>query len=157
MIRLHYIAKGRPQVLRCEPHEVAAAVELLSIAGIKPRMSGMLPPKACEGRIFAQVGPSHPGEARCGRRRKAKEEGMEKTFHMCLDVRGALKNWKKKQFVGLFKIDGRPSTAGESIDMLHGELLKGHVVIPFGKCDNFDYSGGGCQGHADENQEASNA
>ena len=50
MIRLHYIAKGRLQVLRCEPHEVKAAVKLLALAGITPRVSGMLPPK---GRVAA--------------------------------------------------------------------------------------------------------
>lgn len=72
---------------------------------------------------------------------------MGKHFHICMDVRGALENMKGKQLAGMFIVDGRPSTAEESKDILYGELLKGHAVIPFGKCDNFDYSGGGCQGH----------
>lgn len=42
MIRLHYIAKGKPQVLRCEPHEVKAAVKMLNRLGINPRVSGRL-------------------------------------------------------------------------------------------------------------------
>lgn len=79
-----------------------------------------------------------------------------KQIHMCLDVRGFLKNSKKRDYKGMFKHDdGRTMTPDEAKDALLDELAKGHVVIPFGKpCDGFDYSGGGCPGHAipDETQ-----
>ncbi len=73
-----------------------------------------------------------------------------KIVHMCLDVRGALKTMTRRELAGMFKHDdGRKMTANEAKDALMDELAKGHEVIPFGKaCEGFDYSGGGCPGHA---------
>lgn len=76
---------------------------------------------------------------------------MGKIIHSCLDVRGALK-WPKGKLKGMFKHEsGRATTADESRSILFDELAKGHEVIPFGPCDNFDFKSG-CQGHqtADE-------
>lgn len=42
--------------------------------------------------------------------------------------------------------DGRSMTPEEARDQLYDELAKGHEVIPFGPCDNFDYKTG-CRGH----------
>lgn len=73
-----------------------------------------------------------------------------RTIHMCLSVRGALKNMTRRELGGMFEHDdGRKMTADEAKDALMDELSKGHEVIPFGKaCEGFDYSGGGCPGHA---------
>jgi hypothetical protein len=71
-----------------------------------------------------------------------------RSFHMCLDVRGALTNWKNKDFRGMFKHDdGRKMTTAEAKAELLEELSKGHNFIPFGKCDNFDHKEHGCLGH----------
>jgi len=67
--------------------------------------------------------------------------------HMCMDVRGALRNgmWK---LGGMQHDDGRPMTADEAFDALCDEIAKGRRVIPLGDCDNFDYQEG-CNGHSD--------
>ncbi|SEO65825.1 hypothetical protein SAMN05216316_0728 [Nitrosovibrio sp. Nv6] len=73
---------------------------------------------------------------------------MGKSYHMCLDVRGALTNWSDRNFRGVFTHDdGRKMTPAEAKSNLLDELSKGHEVIPCGKCDNFDFSGEGCLGH----------
>ena len=71
---------------------------------------------------------------------------MGKSFHMCINVKGVLTNWKHKDLKGMFSIDGRSSTADETKAILLDELSKGHECIPIGKCDNFDYKTG-CKGH----------
>ncbi|WP_250489944.1 hypothetical protein [Caballeronia sp. INML2] len=71
-----------------------------------------------------------------------------KSFHLCLDVRGALTNWKNKDFRGMFKHDdGRTMTPAEAKAELLEELSQGHNFIPFGTCDNFDHREHGCLGH----------
>ena len=71
-----------------------------------------------------------------------------KSFHMALDVRGALTNWKKKDFRGMFKHDdGRTMTPDEAKCVLLDELSKGRNLIPYGKCDHFDHKEHGCLGH----------
>jgi hypothetical protein len=74
-----------------------------------------------------------------------------KIAHLCLSVRGALKNWTPGDFVNLVRRDdGRWATPAEAKDFLLDELSKGHEVIPFGEpCEGFDYSGGGCPGHVE--------
>jgi hypothetical protein len=60
-------------------------------------------------------------------------------FHLCIDVNGVL--------LPLFTYMGeRPITYDEARAFLQDELAKGHEVIPFGKCDSFDYKEG-CPGH----------
>ncbi|WP_447639533.1 hypothetical protein [Pandoraea norimbergensis] len=69
-------------------------------------------------------------------------------FHLCLDVRGALTNWKDRDFKGMFKHDdGRLMTPAEAKAELLEELSRGHNFIPFSKCDNFDHKERGCMGH----------
>ena len=70
--------------------------------------------------------------------------------HCCLDVRGALKSFNKRQLAGLFKRpDGTRLTADEAKDHLFDQLAAGREVLPFGDCDNFDYKKG-CQGHPEK-------
>ncbi|MFD1557043.1 hypothetical protein ACFSHT_15690 [Paraburkholderia silviterrae] len=77
-----------------------------------------------------------------------------RSFHMCLDVRGALMNWHKKDFRNMFKHDdGRTMTPDEARAELLEQLSTGHNFIPFGKCDNFDHKEHGCMGHSVEKTE----
>jgi len=68
---------------------------------------------------------------------------------MCLNVRGFLRNnTYPHDFEQVFlDDDGKVLSAYEAREFLFDELAKGHEVIPTCECDNFDYSGGGCQGH----------
>ena len=77
---------------------------------------------------------------------------MPKMFHLCVDVRGALMNWKARDFEGVFQTDdGKPMSAIEAKAALLDELSKGHERIPCGNCDNFDWKTG-CMGHEEEKQ-----
>ena len=68
--------------------------------------------------------------------------------HMCLDVRGAIKNFSKRQLTGMFtRPDGTKLTAEEAREHLLDHLSEGHEVIPMGRCNNFDWKEG-CRGHA---------
>ena len=71
-------------------------------------------------------------------------------LHMCLSIRGVIKNkLGKKNLKGFFvREDGKPCTHEEAIDYLMDCLSKGWEVIPMGECDNFDYKEG-CKGHPD--------
>lgn len=80
---------------------------------------------------------------------------MSKSYHMCMNVRGFIRNTKfPRGYAGIFRHeDGRSMTPDEAREQLFNELAQGHEVIPCvskGACDNFDYSGGGCQGHEEQ-------
>ncbi len=71
--------------------------------------------------------------------------------HMCVSVRGAIRNWR--DWAGSITGDDgkRLMTKHEIQNALMDELAKGHEVIPLGNpCEGFDYSGGGCPGHSVE-------
>lgn len=70
-------------------------------------------------------------------------------YHGRLNVRGFIRNNRYPDgYRGVFRHDdGRSMTPDEAHDALLDELKKGREVIPLGECDNFDYAGGGCQGH----------
>ena len=71
----------------------------------------------------------------------------EQSFHMALDVKGALTNWKMNDFRGMFKTDdGRTMSPREAKQALLDALSDGHLFIPIGDCDNFDPKKG-CLGH----------
>lgn len=75
---------------------------------------------------------------------------MSRSYHLCLDLRGALHNWSDREMKGVFKHDdGRVMTIREAKDALMDEIAKGRKVIPCSPCDNFDYQRG-CQGHDGE-------
>ena len=68
-------------------------------------------------------------------------------IHICLDVKGFLKNAPKRQYRGMFlHDDGRQMTPEEAKDHLLDALAQGNEFLPFGKCDNFDPKSG-CLGH----------
>lgn len=71
------------------------------------------------------------------------------SYHVCLDLREALKNWNNRQLSGLFRDKaGSYLSAGEAKDYLISEIAKGRKVIPYGgPCNNFSYEDG-CLGHA---------
>ena len=78
---------------------------------------------------------------------------MSRIIHMALDVRGFLSTAKfPRDYTRMFKHDdGRSMTPEEAREQLFDELTRGHEMIPYGSCDNFDYSaGGGCRGHEKE-------
>ncbi len=69
--------------------------------------------------------------------------------HLCISIRGALKNWNTSDFMHLFKRDdGTTLTAQEAREYLLDELESGKKVLPVGDCDNFDFQNG-CKGHPD--------
>ena len=73
------------------------------------------------------------------------------TYHMCLDIRGFLKNHTANRYYeNMFRHDdGRLMTASEAKDRLLDELAKGKSKIPLGDCEGFNYETG-CPGHQDE-------
>lgn len=72
------------------------------------------------------------------------------TIHSCMNVKGYLMNTPDAEMRGVAtNEDGKPMSAREFKSWLLDELLKGHKVIPLGKCDNFDYQTG-CRGHENE-------
>ena len=74
-----------------------------------------------------------------------------RTFHIHLSVRGAIRDFSKRQLKGMFRVDGRECTAEEAKDHLLEALAQGKEVLPFGPpCEGFDFSGGGCPGHNKE-------
>ncbi|RMP62379.1 MULTISPECIES: hypothetical protein [unclassified Pseudomonas] len=72
-----------------------------------------------------------------------------RTVHIHLSVRGAIRDFSKRQLTGLFRhADGTKCTADEAIDHLLEALAYGKEVLPFGPpCEGFDFSGKGCPGH----------
>ncbi|MNJ60112.1 hypothetical protein D3C77_558250 [compost metagenome] len=72
-----------------------------------------------------------------------------RTFHIHLSVRGALRDFSKRELKDLFHFeDGRNCTAAEAKEYLAECLAQGREVLPLGTpCDGFDFSGGGCPGH----------
>lgn len=79
---------------------------------------------------------------------------MNTKHHMCLSVRGALRNWNKLMLKNMFlHDDGRKCSAEEATDILLDELSKGHDVIPLSAkpCEGFDYKKG-CPGHPVEEE-----
>ena len=72
---------------------------------------------------------------------------MATTYHVGIDVRGALLNWSDREFRGVFlRVNGHPMSVYESKMALMNEISKNHKVIPCSPCDNWDYQKG-CQGH----------
>lgn len=78
-------------------------------------------------------------------------------IHMCLDVRGALMNWKDREWRNVITDDsGKLLSSREAKLALLDELAKGHYKIPVGgPCEGFDYGeNGGCPGHDTHDVEA---
>lgn len=75
-----------------------------------------------------------------------------RTLHIHLSVRGALRDFSKRQLRGMFHhADGTKCTADEAKDHLLEALAQGKEVLPFGPpCEGFDFAGNGCPGHDTE-------
>lgn len=71
-----------------------------------------------------------------------------KSFHMCFNIEGMLRNNTNKKLGKLFvNNDGTPANGADVRKELKGELAKGRKVLPMGDgCDNFDFQTG-CLGH----------
>lgn len=73
---------------------------------------------------------------------------VKTSYHMRLDIRGALLNWEPRMFRGMFKTDdGRTMEPREAKLQLMEELAKGRNFIPYGHCPEFDPIEKGCPGH----------
>ncbi len=72
---------------------------------------------------------------------------MSRTIHVNLNLRGAITNFKKKDWKrSMTNETGRFLTPDECYQFLLDELSEGKKCIPIGECDNFDYQKG-CLGH----------
>lgn len=73
-------------------------------------------------------------------------------YHCSLSVRGALKHSTRRERASTFvATNGQKLTADEAKDVLMDHLAKGHECIPMASdCVDFDYTGGGCPGHAED-------
>ena len=69
-------------------------------------------------------------------------------IHVCLDVRGALMNYRPRDLASLFvDANGRRLNAREAKAALLDELAKGHLKLPVGEaCGGFSFTDG-CPGH----------
>ena len=77
-----------------------------------------------------------------------------RTFHLCLDVRGALRAPKHRLAAMCLHDDGRRMTADEAWNALAGALAEGKEKLPIGDCDDFDFKTG-CRGHRQSPQPVS--
>lgn len=66
--------------------------------------------------------------------------------HMCIDVKGILCRPLKELKNFVQDDNGKLLDAHQARDYFLDELARGHLFLPFGECDNFDYSKG-CKGH----------
>lgn len=74
---------------------------------------------------------------------------MSRTIHVHLNVRGALMNYRPRDFKGMLvdKATGRPLTPREAKAALLDVLARGIEAMPIGEpCEGFDFSTG-CPGH----------
>lgn len=73
-----------------------------------------------------------------------------KTWHMCVDIQGALRR-SDKELVRLFTDPDGVKRSGRYVrDFLKLELMRGKRVLPIGdECVGFDYVNG-CPGHINE-------
>jgi len=71
-----------------------------------------------------------------------------KSFHLCMDIKGFLMRASKREYKNLFTSDdGRTMSPDEAKRELLDRLSKGENFIPFGNCDNFDPVKDRCRGH----------
>ena len=78
-------------------------------------------------------------------------------MHMCISVRGVLLKSDRELVSewgnGAVTNNGKEClTAHDIREAFFDELAQGREVVPFGKCDNFDYKAG-CKGHAEALEE----
>ncbi len=72
---------------------------------------------------------------------------IRESFCMSLDIRGALMNWKTRQFKKLLiRPDGSHMKPDEARAALLQKVSEGFDYLPIGDCDHFDPKHG-CLGH----------
>jgi hypothetical protein len=72
---------------------------------------------------------------------------MRMIRHMSCNIAGLIRNTGKKSMKGFFTLDnGKDCTDKEARDYLAECQTKGWRLVPFGKCEGFDYQTG-CPGH----------
>jgi hypothetical protein len=79
-----------------------------------------------------------------------------RTIHVCQSIRGALMNWRDRDWVGVCRdAAGRMMSPNEVKAAFLDEMANGHEVIPIGPaCEGFDYKTG-CPGHDVSEEEQS--
>ena len=90
---------------------------------------------------------------------KAETERRSKTYSMCMNVDGFMRNNRYPRGYDIFQHDdGKEMSPAEALQFLTLEKAKGRKVIPCSSecsnpckhsdngCTGFDYSGGGCPG-----------
>ena len=79
---------------------------------------------------------------------------MIKTYHPCLDIRGALrKSDTALSSLNLYDHKGRWMSLAETRKLLRDHLQQGHRVLPMSdECVGFSYESG-CPGHEKEDGE----
>jgi hypothetical protein len=75
------------------------------------------------------------------------EEG--KTYHMCTNIAGFLRNFKRKKITFMEDDDGNPMSDREARESLQSMLASGDKYIQSTGCFNFDPQHG-CPGHTKE-------
>jgi hypothetical protein len=75
---------------------------------------------------------------------EAEQEAGVTTFHKFFSVDHFLAHGRPHQYRQAFN-----ETPEKAKAMLQTAMMKGHKVLPFEPCDNFDYGGRGCLGHKD--------
>jgi hypothetical protein len=76
---------------------------------------------------------------------------MPKDYHSSQSLINALRDWNGKHWEDAAKIlrrpDGTRFHSGEELELFFQQLVDlGHLVMPIGKCNNFDPVHG-CRGH----------
>lgn len=76
---------------------------------------------------------------------------MTRTFHVCQDVRGAILNFKAREWRNCVTDEtGRTLTPAEVKNWFMDQLAEGKKVVPFGQpCEGFSFETG-CPGHKSE-------
>jgi len=70
-----------------------------------------------------------------------------KTFHICTNIEGLLRNTKGRKITFFDDDDGNPLTDKEARELIWKAKAKGHKLIGSADCKGFDPFGGGCPGH----------
>ena len=76
-------------------------------------------------------------------KKKEEEKPKMRKFHICLNIRGALRGQMFNDFIN---DDGSPKSRDEAFEFLCDQLAMGRKVLPLADCENFDYQTG-CPGH----------
>jgi hypothetical protein len=80
---------------------------------------------------------------------------MTKTYHMKIDLRGELMNWRDRSWQGCCHTDNARLMSPAEVKALD-KLALGDRFYPMGPCDGFDPKSG-CPGHDEKGHDESSA